>query len=420
MERQSIIIVGAGAAGLMAANQLSATFNVTVLEARNRIGGRINTLKIQDQIIEGGAEFIHGNLPVTLQLLKDAQINYVAVKGEMYRKKNGGFVIQNEILNDWNGLLQKMKTVKRDMSLHQFLQKYYSDNIHYNLRKQVIAYAEGFDLADIDEVSVKYLYKEWSGEDEINYRITTGYAALTNYLYHQAVNNGCTFLTDKIVQTVNWNQNYIAALTADGQKYEANKILITIPLKMIYNANTAAAITFNPLINLYTKAAKDIGIGSVIKIVIKFKEIFWQTDAGFILSDAPYFSTWWTQLPDTTPILTGWMGGKNAKDAANFKQEDLKIMALESLSSIFNIAPAIIRENIFFVEVFNWDKIMISPGAYSFDTLTTEAARAILTTPLFKTIFLAGEALYSGEHPGTVEAALVSGQDAVLQIKNSI
>ena len=95
MITQSIVIVGAGAAGLIAANKLSATFNITVLEARDRIGGRINTLTIQDQIIEGGAEFIHGNLPVTLQLLKDAQINYVAVKGEMYRKKNGGFVIQN-------------------------------------------------------------------------------------------------------------------------------------------------------------------------------------------------------------------------------------------------------------------------------------------------------------------------------------
>ena len=78
MITQSIVIVGAGAAGLIAANKLSATFNITVLEARDRIGGRINTLTIQDQIIEGGAEFIHGNLPVTLQLLKDAQINYVA------------------------------------------------------------------------------------------------------------------------------------------------------------------------------------------------------------------------------------------------------------------------------------------------------------------------------------------------------
>ena len=420
MITQSIVIVGAGAAGLIAANKLSATFNITVLEARDRIGGRINTLTIQDQIIEGGAEFIHGNLPVTLQLLKDAQIKYVAVKGEMYRKKNGGFVIQNEIVNDWDGLLQKMKSVKRDMSLHQFLQKYYSDSINYSLRKQVIAYAEGFDLADMDDVSVKYLLKEWSGEDEINYRITTGYASLTNYLYQQALNKGCTFLTDKIVKKVNWNQNYITALTADGQKYEANKILITTPLKMISNANTAAAITFNPLINIYTKAAKDIGIGSVIKIIVKFKEIFWQTDAGFILSDAPYFSTWWTQLPDTTPILTGWMGGKNAGDAANYKQEDLKIMAIESLSSIFNITPAIIKKNIVFIELFNWDKIMISPGAYSFDTLTTENARVILTTPIFKTIFFAGEALYNGDHPGTVEAALVSGLHAVQQIENSI
>ena len=52
-------------------------------------------------------------------------------------------------------------------------------------------------------------------------------------------------------------------------------------------------------------------------------------------------------------------------------------------------------------------------GAYSYATVETEAAKKLMTTPLANTIFFAGEALYSGNHPGTVEAALVSALDAV-------
>lgn len=419
MERQAIVIVGAGAAGLMAARLLSTAFDVTVLEAGNRIGGRINTLEVNDNIIEGGAEFIHGNLPLTLQLLNEAQINYVAATGKMYRKKNGEFIIQQEILNGWDALLQKMKAVKRDMSLHHFLQKHYGESTHSYFRNQVIAYAEGFDLADINEVSVRSLYREWSAESEVNYRIPNGYNTLTNFLLQQSITNGCFFLKDTIVQKVNWNQNFITVCTADGQVFEANKILITVPLKMLYDTKKGSTIAFNPLINSYTKAATEIGIGSVIKVVIKFKEVFWQKDAGFILSDAPYFATWWTQLPDKIPILTGWMGGVNAKAICTNSDTELKAMALQSLATLYGISLAMLTQNMVFIELFNWEQMSVSPGGYSFDTLKSQEARAILNTPLFNTIFFAGEALYKGLHPGTVEAALTSGQDAAFRILNN-
>ena len=78
-----------------------------------------------------------------------------------------------------------------------------------------------------------------------------------------------------------------------------------------------------------------------------------------------------------------------------------------------------LQENSEFAAVFNWDKMPLSAGGYSYDTLNSSKAREVLNTPLFKSIFFAGEALYSGDHPGTVEAALVSGKNAVVQILNS-
>src|SRR4051812_796715 len=89
MKRRShsdVVIIGAGAAGLMAASSLSRhRLKVTVLEAKERIGGRIYTISEKGfpQPVELGAEFIHGNLPVTLQLLKDAGIGYEKVEGKL-------------------------------------------------------------------------------------------------------------------------------------------------------------------------------------------------------------------------------------------------------------------------------------------------------------------------------------------------
>ncbi|MDQ2752949.1 MAG: FAD-dependent oxidoreductase, partial [Bacteroidota bacterium] len=86
--RSDILIIGAGAAGLMAAKELSQKGKgVTVLEAKPQAGGRISTLHNNGflQPVEAGAEFIHGNLPVTLQLLKEAGIKYAKTKGEMLR-----------------------------------------------------------------------------------------------------------------------------------------------------------------------------------------------------------------------------------------------------------------------------------------------------------------------------------------------
>src|SRR5690348_6520967 len=122
-----IIIIGAGAAGLMAAKELSIHHEVFVLEASSRIGGRIHSAQLKDfsRIIETGPEFIHGHLPVTLQLLMQAGIDYVAVKGDFYRKQKGKWAEQDEVVEDWDELMEKMKSVSNEMTLYDFLEQYF-------------------------------------------------------------------------------------------------------------------------------------------------------------------------------------------------------------------------------------------------------------------------------------------------------
>jgi monoamine oxidase len=153
----------------------------------------------------------------------------------------------------------------------------------------------------------------------------------------------------------------------------------------------------------------------VIKIALAFSKSFWKEDMGFVLSNE-IIPTWWTQLPDTTPVLTGWVGGPPANDLSGNKDEEIMEKALLSLSAIFDRSVQSIRQLISASVVINWQKNEWSSGAYSYDTLFSKTAKALLNTPLADTLFFAGEGLYEGRSPGTVEAAIVSAKDVAKRI----
>ena len=92
---EEIIIIGAGAAGLIAARELSGQYKITLLEARDTTGGRIRTIYSKgDKAAETGAEFVHGELPLTLGLLREAGLKYHLVNGKMFRADNGKWTPQ--------------------------------------------------------------------------------------------------------------------------------------------------------------------------------------------------------------------------------------------------------------------------------------------------------------------------------------
>src|SRR5688572_6389235 len=102
------IIIGAGACGLMASRELTrAGKSVLLLEARNRIGGRIYTIHNHSfsTFAEAGAEFIHGDLPITSSLLREAGLPFREMEGNIYQLENGVLKKSQLFDNEWELLM---------------------------------------------------------------------------------------------------------------------------------------------------------------------------------------------------------------------------------------------------------------------------------------------------------------------------
>ena len=413
MIKTDILVIGAGASGLMAAKELSARGKkVIVIEARNRAGGRIETLpkKKFSQPTEAGAEFVHGNLPLTLQLLKEYNIQYTKAEGSMLRNINGKWQDTEEQVEGWDEMIEQMDTLKEDMTLADFLNTFFNQEKYAKLRESAIQYAQGFDVADENKVSVIALRDEWQHEEEDQYTIPGGYIKLIDALTMTCVRQGCEIHFSDPVNKIAWQQNKVEITTVNNVLFSAKKVILTVPVSILQNER---AIVFEPAIPDKIDALKKIGFGSVIKILIEFEKAFWEKvekDALFFFSKEK-IPTWWTQYPEKNNLLTGWLGGPKVWTFQNHSPEQILDIALQSLQNIFNLQlPPVVAW-----QVVNWQQEPYTLGAYSYDTVQSKEAKIVLKDPVENTIYFAGEAIYTGDAQGTVEAALVSGKETAEQ-----
>jgi monoamine oxidase len=193
------------------------------------------------------------------------------------------------------------------------------------------------------------------------------------------------------------------------------------------NENEQGAITFDPPIAKQMDAIKTMGFGAIIKILLEFDNVFWEDNEteqlagksmagmGFILSDEP-IPTWWTQAPQHSPVLTGWLGGPPASDKINATEEELVQLALQAVATIFKRDINWLKDKLVAYMAVNWTKDLYTRGSYAYDTVNATASRQILNAPVNNMIYFAGEYLYEGTAMGTVEAALTSGKNVAENI----
>ena len=416
----NFLIVGAGAAGLMTARELArAGKGVTIVEARDRCGGRIYPLPAEEfgYPAEGGAEFVHGAAPVTRSLMREAGLSLLPRAGTRWSTRTGALLPDESSLPHAGRFYQALSAVKADLPIAEFLETHFADRQYDELRRSITRTVEGYDAADPRRFSTLAFRDEWLGGEEGEHgRIEKGYGALVEYLESECKRHGAAIHLGACVVAIDGARGALAAHCHDGTIFEADAAILTVPLPLL------SEIALPTAARERVAAAADIGFGNVVKILLRFATKWWADHRGRDLADLSFLAsdatvpTWWTQHPASHPVLTGWFAGPKADRVSSLTAAELVDMGLASLAEIFDLPLDRVRRNLRASRAINWGNDPFARGAYSYATPKTREAQSALKKCDGGTILFAGEALYAGPDMGTVEAALASGLETAKTI----
>jgi monoamine oxidase len=406
------VVIGAGAAGLMAARELArAGKRVTILEARNRCGGRIDPLPAAHfgYPAEGGAEFVHGEAPVTHALLREAGLSLQPVRGTRWTVENGTFSRGRAADPGSDRFYQALAELTIDLPIADFLKQNFPGPEYARLRHSIERMAEGYDAADPARASAFALRDEWMNEGPGNQgRVAGGYGALIDFLAAECRKLGAVIQLNAVVKAIEIAAGSVVVRCANGAAHAGTAAILTVPLPILDE------IELPPAIRKKAAAAADIGFGNVIKILLRFRTRWWAdrrgelADLSFLITDRE-IPVWWTQSPVEDPVLTGWFGGPKTKAMRGYDEDKLIETGLVSLGQVFGVAPGQLRDDLVVARAIDWANEAFSRGAYSYATPATREAQSRLASPDAGPVLFSGEALYRGRDMGTVEAALASG-----------
>jgi monoamine oxidase len=409
----------------MAARELvRAGKRVTILEARDRCGGRIYPLPAEEfgYPAEGGAEFVHGAAPVTRALMREAQISLLPRGGTRWSARTGKLSANESSPPHTGRFYQALSEVKADLPIAEFLETHFAGRRYDELRRSITRTVEGYDAADPHRASTLALRDEWTARDDGPHgRIAKGYGELIEYLSSECRRHGAALHLGAAITAIDEARGRVAVRCYHGTTFEADAAILTVPLPLLSEIALPSATRER------VTAAADIGFGNVVKILFRFATKWWADlgrrdlggrdlgDLSFLLSDATV-PTWWTQYPDGYPVLTGWLAGPKADRVSSLAEAELIDLGLASLGEIFDLPLDGIRRNLVAARAINWGNDPFARGAYSYPTPRTREAQSVLRKPNGDAIFFSGEALYAGPVMGTVEAALASGQETARTI----
>jgi monoamine oxidase len=428
-----VVVVGAGAAGLAALEELDrAGTRALCLETRDRIGGRVFTLR--DPLcpipIELGAEFIHGRPPEIWDLIKSGRLTAYdcveqAVHLEDGKPKNNrdAWESVDRVMSD----MQRSATERDDQTFASFLeQSSYSEDA----KRLATSYVEGFNAARKEVVGIASLAEDARAADEIDgdrsFRILNGYDSVLTQLLKSIGEIGTKLRLNSIVERIKWERGATvvhvrSALTGALETVRSTRAIITVPLGVLEAAcENPGSIRFEPEPVEILTGARALRFGHVIRVVLRFREAFLESnheisDAGFLFSDEQLFPTWWTPLPVHAPILTGWSAGPHADELVGKAQSVVVLEALATLARITGYTRQRLTGLLEAVYSHDWHGDPFARGAYSYVPAGALPARKALAEPVADTLYFAGEATNLDGHSATVHGAIASGKRAARQ-----
>lgn len=441
MVHVDVVVVGGGVSGLTAAHGLiEHGFTVALLEARDRLGGRIATTRQADSIVplELGAEFVHG-MPPEIFSLPASDFTLYEIHGETWTSQHGHPRQDHDLggLRE-RGLAEIAAWRGEDRSLASFLDERFPEGRQAAARRLIQDYVEGFDAADVHSVSIKWLDQTEQAARSIEggrqFRLSSGYGRLIAWLRDGLPADRALVRLNTIVHEVQWSpgQVLIGSHAPSGALLEpvtAQTAVITLPLGVLTAApHEVGAVRFVPEPREKQPTYKDLGMGQVLKVLLRFHEAFWDRRRppfpylprmSFLFTPEETFPTWWTSYPLVAPLLTAWVAGPRAVPLAN--QADARIVeqAVESLARSLGVPTQALEAELESGHLHNWNTDPFARGAYSHVRVGGLEAPRRLGAPLAATLFFAGEATVSDGHTGTVHGAMASGNRVVGEILRS-
>jgi monoamine oxidase len=439
-DHADVIVIGAGAAGLVAAAELAENgLSVIVLEARDRIGGRIFTLNDLGQQfpIELGAEFIHGCPPETMNPLRRDKIPVSEVTGENWCVQNKR-LSSCDFFSEVDEILQRMNDDEPDESFERFLRRCGPD-VSSDTKKHALSYVAGFNAADPAQVSVHWLVRQMRAEEKIEghraFRARGGYRPLVELLQQRAGKEGVSVRTNTVVRRVAWRPGSVsieAVCNKQSVSLHSTRVLVTVPLGVLQaRPGEPGAIEFSPALPPEKfDSISGMEMGKVLRVVLHFRDRFWDrihpagsqdrtlADMSFLFSQDDWFPTWWTAMPDQFPIITGWAPWKCAERLESDRLP-LAERALQTLGSLLDVSTDEMERMLEIAYFHDWQADPYSRGAYSNVKVGAAGAPEILGRPVKDTLFFAGEASDITGNNGTVHGAIASARRAVIDINKA-
>lgn len=409
---RSAIVVGAGASGLAAANRLhTAGVRVTVIEARDRLGGRIWTDRSLGIPIDLGAAWIEGDRGPAMRLARQFGLatdvsdwtdeDLIDAAGRLVSD-----IRTARATRMWQTVMRTIQrrasTVDRDEPLAIALRAGLA-----RVRPSDRALVSHIAVTEIDEdlgesperLSLTAFEQEeaFDGEDRV---LPGGYVGLIDGLAR-----GLDLRTGHTVQRVIREARGVR-VECDRGSFTADQCVVTLPLALL----RAGRVTFDPPLPASHRAVIEaLGVGLLEKVALRFDRPFWPRERHFFGRVPPtpdglrtWLNAWrWSDAP----VLVGIIGADAARGLARRSEAEVIALAMESLRAMFGASVPDPARTI----ITRWNADPFSLGAYSCVPVgASHTMRERLAEPVDGALHLAGEATHA-QYPATVHGALLSG-----------
>ena len=418
-----ILVIGAGAAGLAAARVLTAAGRrVRILEARDRIGGRVLTVRHASLPlpIELGPEFVHGEPAEITGLLRAHGLTSYEVGEEHAVFERGRLRPVGAFWSRVERVIHGLDAGGADRSVEAALRP----RRRSKAGQWAARYVEGFHAADLARMSVRALARSERGQGSGASgaaRILSGYDALIDAMAVPLHGPLVDLRLRSVVREIRWTRGRVTVISGGSsgepaEEHEGPAAIVTVSLGVL---NQPGGVVVTPAPAPWLEATGSLAMGNVLRLVLQFREAPWPPDLGFLHLPGALLPTWWTPAPIRAPMITAWAGGPSAERLLGHDRQELAAVALDVLAPAIGVERERLGDLLVEAYHHDWSADPFTRGAYSYALVGGADAFNVLGRPVEGTLVAAGEATADDGENGTVQGAIASGERAARAILES-